>query len=100
MNSTHPKGLKKSKSSILMFSMSAASRQLSNEEQSVSSNTSPKIKGQKDKKKLLNMLLSKKIKVGSNSNSRIRQQLMLNHSFDSARILPIYGILTISNNFI
>ncbi len=92
MNS-HVKGLKKSKSSILTFSMST-NRQMSNEEQSVSS-TSPKIKGQKDRKKLLNMLLSKKIKVGSNSNSRIRQQLMLNQSFDSARILPIYGIFTL-----
>lgn len=81
------KGLKKSKSSNHVTA--TGNRLLSSEDHQSASG--PKNKAQKDSRKLLNMLLIKKIRVGSNSNNRLRQQLMLNQSFDSARILPVYG---------
>lgn len=88
------KGLKKSKSSNLFSSSPNRLTSSYGDEPVVYSSScgpTPKIKGQKESRKLLNMLLIKKIRVGS--NTRFREQLMLNQSFDSARILPIYGNL-------
>lgn len=90
------KGLKKSKSSNLFSSSPNRLASSCGDEPVVYSSScgpTPKIKGQqKESRKLLNMLLIKKIRVGS-SNTRFREQLMLNQSFDSARILPVYGNL-------